>query len=215
MDSYELIPSGEGYRTEPPLLVMTKSTAEISEPGATPMTFERKLRGLLLMSGEQTMGSAGRRGRPKRPVEGRAWSADMHARVNQKRRFVIQHSGNSWALHLHIEHWIERGGKRRSSWRLDERVGNEAKQLRLARIIDESQEVGTITAVHGDRLSGTKPARNGFLKTHDGSLDADLSVTAHLPLPVTALAMRLALWFPPPRVGTWDEFIQPDSWWDA
>jgi hypothetical protein len=70
------------------------------------MTFKRKFRGLQLMSAEQNVASAGRRGRPTRPVEERAWSPNMHAWVDRERRFAMEHPGDFWTLR--IEHWVER-----------------------------------------------------------------------------------------------------------
>ena len=77
-----------------------KKWAEFSDPDASRTTFQRKLRGLQLMSAEQVVASATRRGRPTRSAK-RPW-------VNQKRRFLIEHLGKNWTLQLRIEN---RSGK--------------------------------------------------------------------------------------------------------
>ena len=201
MDSYELTATHNGFSTEPPLIVVTERTAEFSQPGALPMTFKRRFRGgLSLMSAGQVVASAAR---TKRPTASRR----ERTRAGADRQLVIEHLGDSWSLELRTKNWFERAGRQRSPLWIVDKPGDETRQSSVGHVFHQSQEVGAIAAEYADKITEFTKTTSGDTsyvhQLHRGSLEADLQVATHLPLPVTALVMRLALWFPPPRMGTW------------
>ena len=107
------------------------------------------------------------------------------------RRFLIGHLGDTWTLERHSKSGFLEGRILRGSQR-------------------EGSLVGRYVLTAGDWKSVASRRGGALRRRAEAEIRGEINVAAHVPVPVTALAMRLTFdaWIGRlPKIGTWEEWL--------